>query len=250
MERRYDILFSISIQKKYPDAEPPVPLKSMRLSPTPECHNQLTRHNMLFKSVPGGGLIIIEKMASQAGALQPTRPLRHPIDFSFLLENTDTDLFNTAEPFLGNKFESQITGRNNFVCYFDNLNSDLAADTSTELSAEGALSGTKDIFFLYPEMLTVPVSKASKITARPIMPGGISLEFVAKPTNAGYIEAVFAPGAYQVERIGGVPVDPERALVYNGFQQTRALGLVRIFKDSAVDYSRQVDYTITFKKVS
>lgn len=250
MERRYDILFSISIQKIHQDNESPIPVPGMSLSPTPECHYQLARHNMLFKAMPGGGLIIIEKIASQTGALQPTRPLRHAVDFSFLLENTDTNLLSTVEPFTGNKFESQITGRNNFVCYFDNLNADLAADTTTELSAAGALSGTQDVFFLYPETLSIPVSKASKIKAQPMLPGGVVLEFVPKPTNAGYVEAVFAPGAYRVERIGGAPADPERALIYKGFQQTGALGLVRIFKDSAVDYSRQVNYTITFKKVS
>jgi hypothetical protein len=176
--------------------------------------------------------------------------LRHPVDLTFILENTDNELLNVTEPFAGSKFESLISGRNSFACYFDNMNADLAVDTTLELSADGTSGTIKDVFFLYPEILTIPVSKASKIKTQAIAPGGAVKEFVPKSSESGYIEAVFPPGAYQVECIGGTPVGPERALIYKDFQQARALGMVRIFKDSSIDYSQQVDYTITFQKVN
>lgn len=205
---------------------------------------------MIFKENNKGGLIIIEKAVEKSGEMTPTRPFTAPVDFTFFLDYVDDKLLLKTEPYYGGTFQSAVLGSSTFRCYFDNLNAGLQADTATELSADGEASTEEDICMVYPAKFSIPVSRATKINALPLTLKGKPLEFKPKESASQYIEVELPSGAYEVTLEGGTAVPAERALVYHDLKQTKAMGLVRIFKDSSVDYQLPIAYTITFRQVT
>lgn len=247
MEHRYDILFSISVlHQDYPDSDGIY----FTIKPTDECRRQLSRHNMIFKENNKGGLIIIEKTVEKNGEIIPTRPFIAPVDFTFFIDYVDDKLLLKTEPYYGGTFQSGVLGSSSFMCYFDNLNAGLQAGMATELAADGEASTEEDIYMIYPPKFSIPVTRAKKINALPLTPQGKPIEFKPKESSSQYIEVDLPSGAYEMTLEGGTPLPAERALVYSDLKQTKAMGLARIFKDSAVDYQQPIAYTITFRQVT
>lgn len=241
MERRYDILFTVSIRHQGMNGRP-VPGISIR--PTSDCHYQLQRHNMLFKANDLGGLIIMEKLAQGVQSLNPTRPFDDLVEFTFVLENQNTDLLRITEPFASQKFNSQVTG--GYCLYFDNLDPRLSADTRAELASDGTASTLADVFHVYPEKWAFPAAKSSEIQAKALKPGGKTLVFKPERPNSAYVDVILPFGAYEIDLKDPLNVH-ESALVYPGLNSLKPMGLIRIFKTPETNYEQQKDYTVTLR---
>ncbi len=251
----YDILFAFQVN--HPDDKAK---QGFRILPTPACRRQLSRYGLIFKPMPNGGAVIVEKKApgDPAQTPLPIRQIKGITGFSFLLFLNNPNLLADTVPFHQSGLPSFI-GRSRLL-YFDNLDSnnridrDLDPQPQTgpsnmnlavyELAQEGDVS-LQDLASLGPNKFEyyADPQTTSIFHLTPIQPNGGAAQSWTIDNNNKRVALELDEGLYAIRQ-------SEEEIFYAASNLLSAgpFGLIHIFKDQQIDYNLTIRYDIFFEK--
>lgn len=252
---QYQTLFAF--QAIHPDDEA---RQAFRILPTAACRRQLARYGLIFKPLPNGGVVIVEKKAPGApgDAAQPVHKITGTTGFSFLLFLNDSSLLPDTVPFQESGLPSFI-GRSR-ILYFDNLDSSNRIDHELdyppqpgpsgidyavyELAREGEV-GLRDLASLGPndfEYYANP-QNTSIFQVKPIHPNGGTTQSWPISNTSKRVSLKLEEGPYTVKQS-----NEEIFYAATPLMSAGAFGLIHIFKDQNLDYNLAIRYDIYFEK--
>lgn len=242
MESIYDILFSFRVQH---DLYTDLVSRDFQIIPTASCQINLARHGMIFKSDEEGGSAIIEKYTDGV-ITEPLRKIQDLTAFTFLIKAVNPQIFSQTKPYTETALPA-FTGLSR-ILYLDNLNNANQIDASTTLSNQTNI-GLEDLASIIPNSFSFvsdPVN-IQQIRVEEIKPLGGIVDTVLISPNQRNTELELAKGAYRLIKLGPLNsseiIFAEKDILLENF-----LGLIQIYKDSTVDYTNPIHYTLNFQK--
>ena len=244
----YDILFSIRFLHDYYGGDS----TDISIRPTADCEEVLRNYGLLFKSIPGGGLVLFSLNEKK----EIHRKIQAITRFRFLLNLRNSAFENfTSLPYpvtkLGRKFY-----------YFSNVTNTGALDTSTALAkSAGNKVGSVDYSWLANPNLTIPLGgNFSQVAVSQIIPGvgkrvvktfqTVTLDKLVidllNIDNSPNPPFALKAGSYNLDFTGPSP-KTEQIYFDETLWQSNGWGLLEIVKDNTLNYAAKTEYTITAK---
>ncbi|HMQ46517.1 MAG TPA: hypothetical protein PKA00_04500 [Saprospiraceae bacterium] len=253
---QYDILFAFQVS--HPDDGV---AQGFSIQPTITCGQLLARYGLIFKPMPNGGAVIVEKKVPEnpADTPEPVRKIKGVAQFSFILSLNNYALLTDTIPFHLSSFPAFV-GRSR-ILYFDNLDENNLIDQDLdhppqmtlsnmdfavyEMGTDGAVSD-KDLGSLGLNQFEYYANpqQTNTFQVTPILPNGGTTETWPINNNNKRVALKLADGPYTIKQSGEEVFYAASSLLRSG-----PFGLIHIFKDEQVDYNTTIRYDIIFEKV-
>lgn len=242
--------------------------KDFTLAPSRACQLILKRHNLLFRPRPNGALIIAEKRIQADGSTTPLWRINEPTALTFLLQLRNPGLLARTKPFDQSTLPAFIGRRR--IIYLDNLNAaraidgdadlDLHGNTFVELAANGVVS-EQDLASLVPNEFSYvadgsTVTSATALLLRPGAETEVTLNETTTtwpadrfPFAAAWPKMMLSlpTGGFRFT-LGGTGSTSEILFAGTDVLNMSTFGIIQLYKDATIDYSKPIRYDIHFEK--
>jgi|GEM_PF-6518363 len=248
---QYDVVFSFQV------AHPKAQENDFQVIPSAACRQALSRAGMLYKNLPGGGLVAVEKRVRPDGSAGVARGITALTRFTFLLllQNkgllADTIPFNASDlpPFSGRRrvlYLSNAAANGGIDTRIERLPDDPGANRWAMPISAGEWVAAEDLASLTPtrfELLAEP--GVSQLRIQGLAPQAApAANYAVAPANRA-LQLTLPTGAVRATRQGGGR-GPELWVADDSLLSEPALGIIDIYKDTGIDYGRAIRYDLIF----
>lgn len=248
MHWRVDPIFFIRVRHdKYVTSETPETGNYFRIVPTAATARTLAGLNWVFKAMPNGAFVAVQKNIRPDGSAKVQTELRQGAFFTFLLYVNDPGILLCTPPYDSGSAPLPLYSGRTRLLYFDNLD-DANQPDRLLLSREDKVT-KRDFGSLVPNNFRIQAAGPSvtRIDFTEIKPGGAvvcSAQFSPEQRTA----LVDLPsGAFHLVT---TPANGQEVLLADAeLLDEKAIGIIRIYKDEHLNYDASVNYTIPFASV-
>jgi hypothetical protein len=248
---QYDLVFSFQV------AHPRAADNDFQVIPAAACRQALSRAGMLYKNLPGGGLVAVEKRVRPDGSAGVARGITALTRFTFLLllNNkgllADTPPFNAPNlpPFSGRRrvlYLSNTASNGAIDARIERLPDDPAANRWAMPVSAGDWVAAEDLASLTPTQFELLAETGvSQLRIQRLAPqAGPAVNHPVTPATRA-LRLTLPAGAVRATRQGG-GLPPELWVADDNLLSETAIGIIDIYKDPGIDYGRAIRYDVVF----